>query len=173
MTKSESKIQSEIITWLNHQPLTWAVKFPGVLRRGVPDVLCCYRGMFIAFEVKDATGYATPIQLAVIKQINEAGGDARVVRSLNEVRLALKGLPAANPIGGICPCEGLSAFLNVKELYELYCRLSSSDNSAKATTRSAIKMYLEHGEAALDKMRLRRLHDYIDKLEAKIRELEE
>jgi hypothetical protein len=175
MPKSEKTIQASILKWLNAQPKTWAVKFPGVLQRGVPDVICGHRGFFYAFEVKTRTGEVSPIQRATIKKMNEDGACrfACVVRSLDEVRLTLKGLPAANPIGGVCPCEGLSAFLNVKELYELYCRLSASNDPGEATARSAIKLYLEQGEEALDKMRLRRLHEYIDKLEAKIRILEE
>jgi hypothetical protein len=89
MTKSEKTIQSNIIKWLNAQPCTWAVKFPGVLRRGVPDVLCCYRGRFVAFEVKKTGEVPTPIQRAVMRQIKVAEGYAHPVWSLDGVKYAM------------------------------------------------------------------------------------
>lgn len=51
-------------------------------RIGTPDILCCYRGRFIAFEVKTKNGKLTPDQSLVIDHINECEGFAFVVRSL-------------------------------------------------------------------------------------------
>ena len=88
-TPSEKSIQNKIIKWLNSQKGIWAVKFPGINRRGVPDIICCVQGDFVAFEVKTEIGKATPIQIATIKQIKQCFGEAHVVRSLEEVKGAL------------------------------------------------------------------------------------
>lgn len=47
---------------------------------GLPDILGCYRGRFIAFEVKrDATGKPTPLQAYYLKKIRAAGGVATLI----------------------------------------------------------------------------------------------
>lgn len=53
---------------------------------GVPDIICCYKGLFIAFEVKTKDGKATALQDATIKRIRKAGGIVEVVRSVEEVK---------------------------------------------------------------------------------------
>ena len=53
---------------------------------GVPDIICCYKGRFIALEVKAPDGKATALQNATIRRIIGAGGIARIVRSLEEVK---------------------------------------------------------------------------------------
>lgn len=53
---------------------------------GVPDIICCYKGLFIAFEVKTDDGKTTALQEATIKRIRKAGGIAEVVRSVDEVK---------------------------------------------------------------------------------------
>lgn len=42
-------------------------------------------GRFTGFEVKTATGRATEEQLAFIAQVLKDGGDARIVRSVDEI----------------------------------------------------------------------------------------
>lgn len=56
---------------------------------GIPDIICCYRGRFLGFEVKTETGKPTRLQQAVIRKINRAGGTALIVRSLEDVKAAL------------------------------------------------------------------------------------
>ena len=53
---------------------------------GIPDIVICYKGQFIALEVKTPDGKPTTLQVATIKKIREAGGVAEVVRSVEEVR---------------------------------------------------------------------------------------
>ncbi len=53
---------------------------------GVPDIICCYKGRFIALEVKAPDGKPTALQEATINRIREAGGVAEVVRSVEEVK---------------------------------------------------------------------------------------
>lgn len=56
---------------------------------GIPDIICCYRGRFVAFEVKTEKGRPSRLQDAVIHQIGRAGGLALVVRSVEDVKAAL------------------------------------------------------------------------------------
>lgn len=53
---------------------------------GIPDIICCYRGRFLAFEVKTPKGKTTPLQDIAIRKICEADGIALVVRSVDDVK---------------------------------------------------------------------------------------
>lgn len=57
---------------------------------GIPDIICCIGGKFVAFEVKTATGKPTELQKIMIDKINKAGGLAVIVRSVDDVKTALK-----------------------------------------------------------------------------------
>lgn len=53
---------------------------------GMPDIIVCYKGRFIAFECKVGTNKPTVLQAITIKKILKAGGYALVVRTVGEVR---------------------------------------------------------------------------------------
>ena len=53
---------------------------------GIPDIIACIGGHFYGFEVKTDIGKPTKLQEATIRKINEAGGTAVVVRSVDEVK---------------------------------------------------------------------------------------
>ena len=53
---------------------------------GVPDIICCYKGSFLGLEVKLPTGRLTELQKRAINRINRAGGVARRVESVEDVR---------------------------------------------------------------------------------------
>lgn len=56
-------------------------------RRGIPDLLVCYRGKFFAFEVKKPkVGVLSTIQKIEIARIRKAGGVAEVVTSAAQVK---------------------------------------------------------------------------------------
>ena len=59
---------------------------------GIPDIICCYRGRFVAFEVKTEKGRTTKLQDLNIRKINEADGIAVVVRSVDDVKNVIKGM---------------------------------------------------------------------------------
>lgn len=85
----ESKIQKTILDYLKGVPNLYAVNFVGsaVTAKGTPDVLVCYKGRFIALEVKrpDGSYGVTHAQQGRLRQIGNAGGLAYVVTSLAEV----------------------------------------------------------------------------------------
>lgn len=56
---------------------------------GCSDILCCYRGRFLAFEVKRPKKNPTPKQLEFLIKIRHAAGFACAVRSINEVKQAI------------------------------------------------------------------------------------
>jgi len=87
-TVKESVIQNKILKWLKQQPDIWCYKAhaSGFQMAGIPDIIACVRGQFVAFEVKTEIGKATILQQMVIRDINAVGGNAVVVRSLDEVR---------------------------------------------------------------------------------------
>lgn len=59
----------------------WMVKFfaNAYTRAGIPDVLACINGRFIAIEVKAQNGRASPLQISESKKIRAAGGLAYIV----------------------------------------------------------------------------------------------
>ena len=57
---------------------------------GIPDIIACIDGRFFGFEVKTETGRPTALQEAAIRKINDAGGMALVVRSVADVKSALR-----------------------------------------------------------------------------------
>ena len=72
----------------------WELKVnpSGRMRAGVPDLLCCYLGRFVAFEVKRSGGKPTKLQEHEIKKIQEAGGMAFVVTSAKTVIAILESI---------------------------------------------------------------------------------
>jgi Holliday junction resolvase len=60
---------------------------------GIPDIVACIGGRFMAFEVKTEKGKLTKLQEETIKKILAAGGMAFVVRTVDEVQAILNGFP--------------------------------------------------------------------------------
>lgn len=59
---------------------------------GIPDLILCVRGLFLALEIKTAKGKVTRLQEITIRKINHAGGISLVVRSVKEAVNAVKEL---------------------------------------------------------------------------------
>jgi len=64
-------------------PNAYLLKTHFLGRAGVPDLLICVKGYFLALELKTQTGQATKLQLAILSKIEKAGGFTRVVRPSN------------------------------------------------------------------------------------------
>lgn len=52
---------------------------------GIPDLLCCWCGLFFGIEVKDPQGKPSAIQLAQGARIKNAGGHFLIAKSLQDV----------------------------------------------------------------------------------------
>jgi len=56
---------------------------------GLPDIIVCYRGRFVAFEVKTPSGRPSKLQEITIQRIKAAKGQACIVRSVEDVKQIL------------------------------------------------------------------------------------
>ena len=56
---------------------------------GIPDIIACYKGRFIALEAKVGKNKPTKLQAATIDKIRQAGGTAAVVYSIEDVKAVL------------------------------------------------------------------------------------
>ena len=63
---------------------------------GIPDIIVCYKGRFIALEAKVGINMPTKLQAATIDKIRQAGGTAAVVRSVADVQAVISEMEAEN-----------------------------------------------------------------------------
>ena len=56
---------------------------------GIPDIICCYKGRFLGLEVKLPGGKLTVLQKRALDRINAAGGIARRVESVDDVKAVI------------------------------------------------------------------------------------
>ena len=56
---------------------------------GIPDIIVCHKGRFIALEAKVGRNTPTKLQAATIDQIRNAGGTAVVVYSVEDVQAVI------------------------------------------------------------------------------------
>ena len=77
---SEKAFENKIKQYLKSQNI-WHVKFFAnrMTKVGVPDILACVNGRFVAIEVKAEKGKPSEIQLWNIEKIKDSGGIAMVL----------------------------------------------------------------------------------------------
>ena len=88
----ESKVTKAIMVYLKSRDI-WCFKVAGgpMQQRGVPDIVCCVNGAFVALEVKrPGLGRLTDLQALTIERIREAGGVAEVVTSVEEAAAVIE-----------------------------------------------------------------------------------
>ena len=87
----EKDIVNAIMRYLKSVPECFAWKTHGGIygTAGIPDIIACVSGHFFAFEVKQPGGKLTKIQEVTIRKINEAGGNAYEVTSVERVKALL------------------------------------------------------------------------------------
>ena len=90
----EKTITNQILKYLKSIPECFAFKEHGSIYgvSGLPDIICCYKGKFVAFEVKTEKGKLSKLQEMTIAKIQKANGMAFKVTSLEEVKEILKGV---------------------------------------------------------------------------------
>ena len=86
MAGPEAKLTTQILAALRKRGGWWAKFHGGVYQRGIPDLLGCYNGKMVALEVKvDGRHYgATALQQKNIDEINNCGGNASVIYSIQD-----------------------------------------------------------------------------------------
>lgn len=77
----------------------WHVKIFANEMQGVgyPDILVCYKGQFIALEVKAPNGKTAKIQAATLAKIERAGGVVARPRNVDHVRDIIATIDAKTP----------------------------------------------------------------------------
>jgi VRR-NUC domain. len=83
---AERDIVAGIIKMIRGRPKCFCWKEHGGMygTAGIPDIIACINGRFVAFEVKTQVGKTTKIQEITIQKIKDAGGNAYVVRSVDQ-----------------------------------------------------------------------------------------
>lgn len=76
----EKQYETKVKRFLDQQG-AWFIKFfaNAYTRSGVPDLLCCVNGYFVAVEVKAQNGKASPLQVHNCTKIRIAGGFAFIL----------------------------------------------------------------------------------------------
>jgi len=80
----EGKVKKKVKDYLNKRDIYYTMPFTaGYGASGVPDILVCHQGKFIAIECKANGNKPTALQSQHMKRINEGGGIAVVVDENN------------------------------------------------------------------------------------------
>ena len=87
----EKEIVNAIMRYLKTVPSCFAWKEHGGMygTAGLPDIICCIKGRFVAFEVKTPSGKLTKLQETMIQKIRAARGEAFKVTSVEDVKFIL------------------------------------------------------------------------------------
>nr|DAN59966.1 MAG TPA: Nuclease [Caudoviricetes sp.] len=88
----EKQVENQIKKWLE-QNKHWHFKVHGgpFQKVGVPDIVACIKGKFVAIEVKRPNGgVVSKLQQVQMEQIKACGGVVGVARSLDEFIQILK-----------------------------------------------------------------------------------
>jgi Holliday junction resolvase len=83
---TEQGYQKKITTYLEAKG-AYVIKVITANRKGIPDIIACYRGYFVAIEVKvpEKRNNTTKLQEFNIKKIREADGYATVACLVEDV----------------------------------------------------------------------------------------
>ena len=82
----EKNIENKIKSYLKSKGAYYVKYFGNKFSQvGVADILCCYKGYFIAIEVKNEKGKPSQLQLANQQMVIEAGGISIIARSVKDV----------------------------------------------------------------------------------------
>jgi Holliday junction resolvase len=80
MATPEAKVKASVVKILKANDVYYF--FPatgGYGRSGVPDIICCLRGRFVAIECKAGGNKPTELQLRELHKINKSGGITFVI----------------------------------------------------------------------------------------------
>jgi Holliday junction resolvase len=91
----EGKVKAKVVKILRDEDAYYF--FPathGYGRSGVPDIVCCVAGKFLAIECKAGGNKPTALQVREIETIRQAGGVAVVANEANwdEIRELIRSL---------------------------------------------------------------------------------
>jgi len=80
----EAKVKKKVVAILKEAGAYYFYPVTGGYgSSGVPDIVACYKGMFIAIECKAGKNKPTPLQNKNLEDIQAAGGIAKVINEEN------------------------------------------------------------------------------------------
>ena len=89
----EGKVKKKVKALLDERGVYYFMPATaGYGRSGVPDIICCHRGYFLAIECKAGGNKPTALQLREMERIEKANGTAMVVDDSEESLDALSDL---------------------------------------------------------------------------------
>lgn len=83
---TETLLKKKVLAYLKTIPNLWVYKSSDRFTSGIPDLLLCNNGYFMAIELKVKPNKTTRLQDYVLNQINKAKGKTAVCYSLEEVQ---------------------------------------------------------------------------------------
>jgi hypothetical protein len=85
---NEKKVEKEIKNFItNRGGLCYKIHGGDLYQEtGIPDLLCCWGGLFFGIEVKDPNGKPSTIQLAQGARIKKAHGHFIIAKSVQDVK---------------------------------------------------------------------------------------
>jgi hypothetical protein len=82
--KPETTFKEQVLSDLGGLPNTWVCKVQQVSIRGIPDLILCCNGHFVAIELKkDAKSKPDSLQQYHLKKIKAAGGNSCIAHPDN------------------------------------------------------------------------------------------
>lgn len=87
----ETAVQKEVLQALRkHGGFWWKDAAGPYQQQGIPDIIGCYRGVFVGVEVKrPLLGKPTPMQQQTLEKIRQAGGYAYIATSARDAETLL------------------------------------------------------------------------------------
>ena len=91
----ERKVKDKVMALLNqYEAYSFSPPSNGYGRAGVPDIIACLHGRYIAIECKAGKNKPTLLQIRELDRTTKAGGVALIIResNINEVATALQSI---------------------------------------------------------------------------------
>jgi Holliday junction resolvase len=86
----EAKVKASVVKLLKkHEVYYFFPATHGFGRSGVPDIICCMHGIFVAIECKAGKGKTTALQDRELKRIRENRGITFVINEDNQQTLEI------------------------------------------------------------------------------------
>lgn len=119
---------------------------------GVPDIIACYKGRFLGLEAKLPHGKLTALQRRAIDSINAAGGIARRVESVDDVKAVVRQVDAGQPCSLQSPlvfvCSPYRGDVEANERQaEGYCRFVYAQQCIPFAPHLLFTRFLDDGQA--------------------------
>jgi len=100
----EGKVKAAIKAFLSSLPNCWSFMpvSNGMGVHGIPDIICCYKGVFVGIECKapGKVGSTTPLQKMQLRMINMALGYAIAVDNVETVKGLIRDVDAMLGVRG-------------------------------------------------------------------------